>query len=178
MEKNVLPALVLMPTYRVSNFDKQLPSIFKKHTALISGIRCREEAMALEAPSVEKLQQVLTPYPKDAAIRYYLPVRNVEGVSKLCSFTLQFEEEPQLYAVWCQCSKVVSSLSDAEVKMLRFAIYEDIENRQVCFQSYSLHPDDKWTQLMLKFAHNIQPDAHEWVASDISFESCDIIYNF
>lgn len=177
MEKNAFPALILMPTNRVSNFEKQLTSVFKKHMALISGIRCREEAIALEAPSVDKLQQILAQYPKDAAVRYYLPVRKEDGLSKLCTFTLQFEEEPQLYAVWCQCSKVVSSLSDAEVKMLRFAIFEDLEHRQVCFQSYSLTPDDKWVQLMLNFAHNIQPDEHEWVASEIKFESCEIICN-
>lgn len=178
MEKIVLPALVLMPTNRVSNFEKQLPSIFNKHMALISGIRCREEAMAIESPSVEKLQQLLAPYPKDAAIKYYLPVRTDDGKAKLCTFTMQFEDEPQLYTVWYQCGKVVASLSDEEVKMLRFAIFENLEKKQICFQSYALSPDDKWVQLMLNFAHNIQPDEHEWVASEIKFESCEIVCNF
>lgn len=178
MEKKFFPAVVLMPTNRVSGFEKQIPSIFTKHVALISGIRCREEAFAIDAPSVEKLQELLTPYPKDAAIRYYLPIKNESGMAKVCTFTLQFEDEPQLYAVWCQCGKVVASLADEEVKMLRFAIYEDAEAKQVCFQSYSLHPDDKWVELMLKFAHNVQPDENEWEASEIGFDTCEILCNF
>ncbi len=176
--KNLFPAVVLMPTNRVQNFVKNVPNIFTRREALVFGIRCREEAMAIEAPSAEKLQQLLAPYPKDAAIKYYLPIKIDEGKAKLCTFTLQFEDEPQLYAVWCQCGKVVSSLSTNEIKMLRFAIFENLEAKQICFQSYSLYPDDKWVQLMLNFAHNIQPDEHEWVASEIKFESCEIVCNF
>ncbi len=178
MEKtNVFPAVVVMPSNRVHNFVKQIPNICEKHTALIWGIRCREEALALEAPSVDKLQQLLSDYPKNAAVRYYLPQKNDEGKAKLCTFTLQFEDEPQLYAVWCQCGKVVAGLNQDELKILRFAIFEDVKNKQVCFQSYSLCPDDKWIQLMLNFAHNIQPDAYEWAASEIKIENCDIICN-
>ena len=132
----------------------------------------------MEAPAIEKLQELLSSYPKDAAVRYYLPIKNDKGKAKICTFTLQFEDVPQLYAVWCQCGKVVASLSADDLKILRFAIFEDLEAKQVCFQSYALYPDDKWVQLMLNFAHNIQPDEHEWVASEIKFESCDIIYNF
>ena len=179
MEKNnSFPALVLMPSNRVSGFLQQIPNIFQRHFALISGIRCREEAFALEALAVEKLQQLLSAYPKDAAVRYYLPIKNDDGKAKVCTFTLQFEEEPQIYAVWCQCCKVVATLSNAQVKMLRFAIFEDLAQKQVCFQSFALYHDDRWVQLMLNFAHNIQPDEHEWVASEIKFESCDIICNF
>ena len=132
-KKNSFLALALMPTNRVNGFVKQLPLDCQKHEALIYGIRCREEAFALETSSIEKLQIYMNTYPKDAAIRYYLPIKNEKGSAKICSFTLQFETEPQLYAVWCQCMKVVASLSAEELKILRFAIYEDVETKQVCF---------------------------------------------
>ena len=176
--KNLLSAVVWMPSNRVAGFEKQIPSDCKKHMALISGIRCREEAFVIQSQNLQSLLKLFEPYPKNAAIRFFLPMASEEASEKICSFTLQFEEEPQLYAVWCQCGKVVAGLSIEEVKMLRFSLWEDKENKQVHFQAYAKEPSDKWVQLMLNFAHNIQPDEQEWVASEIKFESCSVMSNF
>lgn len=176
--KSEFPALIVMPTNRVNGFVKIIPDAFRQHLALISGIRCREEALALEAPSYKQLLHLLEPYPKNAAVRYYLPVKNAKGTAKVCNFRFQFAETPQLYAVWGQCGKVVAGLSSAEARMLRFALFEDLEAKQVCFQSYTQSPNDAWVQLMLNFAHSIQLDELEWETSEIKFESCDVFCNF
>ncbi len=177
--KNVFPAIVLMPSNRVNGFLAQMPVDCVNYVALVNGIRCREEAYAVfDLLSAEALHEYLKSFPKDAAVRYCYPAYNPEGKAKICSFTMQFDDDPQLYAVWCQCSKVVAGLSADDLKKLNFAIYEIPNKKQIRFLSYSQQPDDAWIMMMLQFIHHIQPEQNEWVASEIKFERCDIKSNF
>lgn len=176
-KKKISLALVRMPSNRVKNFVENLPKNVLPHEALFLGIRCREEALAFDAPN-EDLISYLESFPKYAAVGYYEIMENSEGSAKLCYFAMNFQNEPRFYEVWCQCSKIVAGLSVEDLKKLHFAIFVEEAEKRVCFLSYTLTPNDDWTQLMLNFAHNIQPDDKEWENSEIKFTSCDIKMNF
>lgn len=177
-KKKTFPAVVLMPTNRVKEFLSMLPAGYQPKPALTYGIRCREEAFALDDFAVEEnLENFLAGFPSTSAFRYFLPLNNLQGSAKVCYFSMQFASEPMFYTVWVQCSKVVATLSKSELKKLQFAIFENAAEKQVCFLSYSSEPDDEWVRMMLNFVHNIQPDEQEWVASEIKFETCEIKTN-
>lgn len=179
MNKIFFPAIVAMPSNRMSGFVKQIPEKCEKHVALVQGIRCREEALALcPVHSKECLRKFLKEFPENSAVRYYIPSDDDDGFDKICSFALNFDTEPQLYTAWSLCLEALSYLQDEEIKQLHFAVFEDEEAKQVHIQAYAMSPDDSWMHVILNFFHNIQQVARDLAVSDFKLRNCRIYKNF
>ena len=175
MEQNI--AVALMPSNRVAGFLNTLPQGTRSYIALLFGMKCRQEAVALIGEEKE-VQKYLASFPEDSAIRYYFPKENEKGRAKISRFVFSCKEN-MLYEMWQECCKICNSFSPQQLRKLNFALFSNEDSKQIYFQSYSEIADDDWAQMMSEFNLNLESDKDgRWKMKVAVIASCDIKKNY
>ena len=178
MKKFVM--IALLPSNEVKAFKAEVETVYpeaKYYNALTDGIRCRQEAVAVELPedSLKKLYvyfQVSQRY--SVEFPQVLPERK-RLLDRVCTFCIDAGSDAacdDLLSMWERCSKAVARLSPEERQVLHFAIYADKMANTVNFQAcYSFENDfQAWQQAVTDFCLAFMADYGGRL--QVSFDQC------
>ena len=159
MKKFVMTAL--LPGNSAEAFKRDVLAICpnaKCYNALTYGIRCQQQAVAVEL-SGDFAQQVNVYDLLASAYRVEFPQTQPlkrDFADRVCTFSVTsrlHDSGDGLLAMWERCQKACASLSDEARQQLNFAIYVDEASNKAYFQACYLSVNDfqAWQQAISDF---------------------------
>lgn len=180
MKKFVM--IALLPSSAVEAFKSDVLAICpeaKCYDALTEGIRCRQEAVAVELPENPALQldvYHLLASAYKVEFPQVLPAK--KGLAdRVCTFCIKARPsvaEDNLLSMWTRCDKAFARLQPESRSLLSFAIYADktanTNNFQAC---YSAEDDfQAWQQAIADFCLAFMSDSSGCLR--VEFDKCKL----
>lgn len=175
--------IALLPSNTVEAFKGDVLAVCpdaKCYNALTYGIRCQQEAIAVELSGTNAEQaEICNLLASDYHVEFPLvqPVQR-DSSDKVCTFSVpprSYGSGDSLLVMWDRCHKACAALTEEARRQLSFSIYLDGAENTINFQAcYSAENDfEAWQQAISDFCLAFMADSSGCLK--VSFDKCKLL---